>query len=729
MSFDESGISVVIMTYDEAETLEKTVREITAELQSLQHKFEILIVDDGSTDGSGALGDRLAKEDPAVRVIHHTQNLGLGGVYRTGFSEAKLDFVTFFPADSQFPASIISRFLPLLKENDLVLGYLPNRKESFVKRFLSGGERLLYRLLFRTFPRFQGIFMIRRQLLQDMNLVSRGRGWAILMELILRVRDAGYRVLSVPTEIRPRQSGASKVSNLRTIWSNFRQMIGLFGSLHKDSKVPLVLMLAFVALFHFATLERYPPPFVDEGWFGSRAWAFRSTHQAFGPLDRGVFDRFPGYWTYFPWIPTFIQSLTYVGRDQPGLLPLRVLSVLFGLILLAALFFIAKRLAGAKSALLAVFLISFSRSFLYSAHLARHDIIVAALGFSAIALALSTTASRLWPHFVAGLAVGAAFEVHPYGCLYGPIPIVLYLVRDRGKALKGWPFWMFTLGLLTGIAVFVLLHIARYPQTWLSISKIAGSQTHRPPLLSWSIVVLYESLQGIVRLAFYLSPFLVPIAAAALIYLVFRRRLKERLLLTLLLSFALLPALILKNKFIYYAILFVPVVEVFTAYLFFRIKHVLFRVLLAMLMIGSVVYGLRSLANDQTRNYNLVNAELSRFIKPGESVMGNQLWWFALPDSSWHSWEELYYFRQWRKGATLEDAFLEFRPRILIVDAQLSFFIRQNASPDSYIGQLSLSATELNAILRKYARTRAEFDGGYYGKIQLIEFDWNLLPK
>jgi glycosyltransferase involved in cell wall biosynthesis len=219
-------ITAVVMAYNEAESLEHVVREIAAELERAGGPHEILIVDDGSTDGTAEIADRLSAM-PHVRVTHHHPNQGLGGVYRTGFAEARGDFVTFYPADGQFPATIITQMLPLMADADMVLGFLPNRDSSVLAKVLSAGERVLYTLLFGAMPKFQGILMFRRSLLGEFELQSTGRGWAVLMELIMRVARAGRRVVSVPTTMRPRMSGVSKVNNVRTIVANFRQMVTL----------------------------------------------------------------------------------------------------------------------------------------------------------------------------------------------------------------------------------------------------------------------------------------------------------------------------------------------------------------------------------------------------------------------------------------------------------------------------------------------------------------------
>jgi dolichol-phosphate mannosyltransferase len=220
-------VSVIIMAWNEAACLATVAREIHGELQRLGESFEILVIDDGSTDGTSTLADELAISLPGLRVHHHGDNRGLGGVYRTAFAEARGDFVTFFPADGQFPASIIGEYLPAMADTDMILGVLPDRGGPVLARALSLAERLLLRALFCHFPRFQGILMFRRALLRDTPLRSQGRGWTVLMEFILREARAGARIKNMTITIRPRASGTSKVNNLRSIVSNLRQVLAL----------------------------------------------------------------------------------------------------------------------------------------------------------------------------------------------------------------------------------------------------------------------------------------------------------------------------------------------------------------------------------------------------------------------------------------------------------------------------------------------------------------------
>lgn len=219
------ALTVCVLAFNEAANLAATVRELHAALTDLHRPFELILINDGSTDNTRPVMAALAAELPAVRLVHHAVNQGLGGVYRTGFAEARGEFVTFFPADGQFPPSILAQFLAHTATHDLVLGYLPARPCGRAAQFLSWAERLLLRVLLGPLPRFQGVLLFRRALLDRLPLRSQGRGWMIVMEFIIKAARSGCRVISLPTSVRPRLSGESKVKNLRTIASNLRQLL------------------------------------------------------------------------------------------------------------------------------------------------------------------------------------------------------------------------------------------------------------------------------------------------------------------------------------------------------------------------------------------------------------------------------------------------------------------------------------------------------------------------
>lgn len=224
-------VSIVVMAYNEAATLSGVLDEIEAAMRSSTCTYEVLVVDDGSSDGTGQLADQAAQRLPCVAVLHHPANRGIGEVYRSGFQAASGTYLTFLPADGQFPASIVTDFVRLMPNADLVLGYLPDIRRSPAASLLSWSERALYRAMFGRLPRFQGIMMFRRTMLEELGVNLGGRGWGVLMEVIVRAKRRRMRIVSVPTSLRPRSDGKSKVNNLRSIRANLEQAIALWWSI------------------------------------------------------------------------------------------------------------------------------------------------------------------------------------------------------------------------------------------------------------------------------------------------------------------------------------------------------------------------------------------------------------------------------------------------------------------------------------------------------------------
>jgi dolichol-phosphate mannosyltransferase len=219
-------VTIVVMAFNEVQSLGTVVSEIVDVLDSLGHPYEVLIVDDGSTDGTSEVAAQLAQSGP-TRVLHHPTNLGLGEVYRSGLFNATGDVVSFFPADGQFPADIITHFVPLIRDHDLVLGYVERRDDAMVGRFLSWAQRALFRTIIGPMPRFQGIMLLRRSLLNEFQLLARGRAATVVFELIIKATRHGARIVSVPTALRPRAHGRSKVSNFRTVSANVAQALAI----------------------------------------------------------------------------------------------------------------------------------------------------------------------------------------------------------------------------------------------------------------------------------------------------------------------------------------------------------------------------------------------------------------------------------------------------------------------------------------------------------------------
>lgn len=225
---------VVMPTYNEAGNLERIVRATDAELERLvPGEHRILVVDDNSPDGTGAMADRLAHELPAVEVLHRQAKAGLGQAYLAGFGRALAggaQLVFEMDADFSHDPQYLGELLAAATDADLVLGsrYVPGggvRNWGLLRRLVSRGGGLYARLILGVdvHDLTGGFKCIRREVLEAIELESvRAAGYVFQIEVTYRALLAGFRVREVPIVFTDRTAGASKMSTriaLEAMWS------------------------------------------------------------------------------------------------------------------------------------------------------------------------------------------------------------------------------------------------------------------------------------------------------------------------------------------------------------------------------------------------------------------------------------------------------------------------------------------------------------------------------
>src|SRR4051812_14524640 len=143
-------LSLVIPAWNEQETIRQAIREAASALAAIAAEYEILVVDDGSTDGTAEAVAAAAAADPRVRLLRHPRNRGYGAALRTGFQAASLDLVVFTDADCQFDLTQLGAGRAPTRQHVVVCGYRVGRQDPALRRFLSHGYNTLVRLLLRS---------------------------------------------------------------------------------------------------------------------------------------------------------------------------------------------------------------------------------------------------------------------------------------------------------------------------------------------------------------------------------------------------------------------------------------------------------------------------------------------------------------------------------------------------------------------------------------------------
>jgi dolichol-phosphate mannosyltransferase len=223
---------VCLPTYDEAENVEPICRAILAASPAL----DVLVIDDNSPDGTGAIADRLAAEEPRIQVLHRAGKEGLGKAYLAGFAwalERGYRLILEMDADFSHDPRHLPAMLAAARDADLVLGsrYVPGGGTvnwGLGRKLLSRGGSLYARTILGLSVRdlTGGFKCFRREVLEAIDLGSVScTGYAFQIELTYRSIRRGFRVVEVPIVFADRQVGQSKMSRrivleaLRKVWA------------------------------------------------------------------------------------------------------------------------------------------------------------------------------------------------------------------------------------------------------------------------------------------------------------------------------------------------------------------------------------------------------------------------------------------------------------------------------------------------------------------------------
>jgi glycosyltransferase involved in cell wall biosynthesis len=228
------SISIVFPMYNEEAYIHRAVRAARAVLEEINPDHEIIVVDDCSTDRTGALADELAKDDPRVKAIHNPVNRKLGGSLRAGYAMASKELVLYTDADLPFDLQELPRAVRLLdyQQADVLAAYRFDRtSEGFVRTVYSFVYNTLIRALFglRIKDVNFSFKLFRRSLLDKFSLKSEGS--LIDVEFLLRARKAGASIIQIGVDYFPRSRGISTLSSPGVIVKILKELIRLWGEL------------------------------------------------------------------------------------------------------------------------------------------------------------------------------------------------------------------------------------------------------------------------------------------------------------------------------------------------------------------------------------------------------------------------------------------------------------------------------------------------------------------
>lgn len=221
------SISVFFPCYNEQENVGRTTEKALAVLEKLSTDFEVIIVNDGSSDDTGRIADEIAGRDNRVKVVHHEVNLGYGAALQSGFKAATKELVFYTDGDGQFDISEMPPLLKLMEQYDIVSCYRLNRQDPVVRKINGWCWTRLVCLLFRLKIRdIDCAFKLyKRDIFDKIELSSTGA--LIDTEILARATRKGYSIVQKGVRHYPRTAGEQSGASLRVIFRAFKELLQL----------------------------------------------------------------------------------------------------------------------------------------------------------------------------------------------------------------------------------------------------------------------------------------------------------------------------------------------------------------------------------------------------------------------------------------------------------------------------------------------------------------------
>lgn len=239
------SLTAFFPAYNDEHTIENIVRTAAVEIGGITDDFEILIINDGSKDGTGAVADRLAAEMPFVRAIHHPQNRGYGAALITGFKNARKDLIFYTDGDGQYDVREIHNLLAKLQPGiDLVNGYKVKRSDAWYRVCIGAAYRRVMRWAFHLSLRDVDcdFRLLRRSVFDKITLES--QSGVICVEMARKFDDAGFRMTEIPVSHYPRMHGRSEFFRIRHLSHTLRGLIRVWWSLVVARRLPVWMTTA-----------------------------------------------------------------------------------------------------------------------------------------------------------------------------------------------------------------------------------------------------------------------------------------------------------------------------------------------------------------------------------------------------------------------------------------------------------------------------------------------------
>ena len=222
------SVSLFFPVYKDEHTVQRVTEKALTVLSEVARESEVIIINDGSPDGSGEIADGLAREYETVRVIHHETNRGYGEALKTGFAEARYEWICFTDGDDEYDIFDLKRLIRHKDSYDLIITFRYVKLYSTFRILISWIYNSIVRLLFQTPYRdiSTGLRLIRKSLVDELTIESTSP--FIGAEITIKTMLKGYRVGEVGIQTFPRTFGRGATVTPTNIITTLRDMIRIY---------------------------------------------------------------------------------------------------------------------------------------------------------------------------------------------------------------------------------------------------------------------------------------------------------------------------------------------------------------------------------------------------------------------------------------------------------------------------------------------------------------------
>ena len=219
------SLSICIPAYNEEKSLRSTVEELIANLEDSYIDFEILIVDDGSTDSTFKIAEGLKRIYPEIKLFHHDKNVGIGVCFRTALANSTKEYFTWFPADGENAPQELINCVKFVNENIAVTAHHLHQdprvlSRKIISRFYTRVLNIRFNLRIKY---YNGLTIFPTFVLKNLKLKCKGFG--IFAESIIKTLHSGCKIVELSYPLRGRGKGKSKVLTIKSGLRTFKELM------------------------------------------------------------------------------------------------------------------------------------------------------------------------------------------------------------------------------------------------------------------------------------------------------------------------------------------------------------------------------------------------------------------------------------------------------------------------------------------------------------------------